>query len=89
MAWTITNKQRDAMTLTLDDGVRVNLPGGGSVIVNSGIAFIEYHGLRYPRVGIWPFPDNQNVEASYPGRQNIEIRNPQTAVTAIYHHEGP
>lgn len=89
MAWTIANRQLDAMALTLDDGAHVNLPGGGNVIVNSGIVLIEYHRLRYPRVGIWPFPDNHNIEASYPGEQNIEIRNPQTAVTAIYHHEGP
>ncbi len=89
MPWTITNQQLDDMTLTLDDTTIVTLPGGGNITVNVGIGSIKYHRLLYSRVGLWPFPDKQNLNASYPGQQNIDVKNPGTSVTAIYHYEGP
>lgn len=89
MAWTITNRQLDPMTFTLDDGTASTAQGGQSVVVAVGVARVAYHGLNYARVGIWPFPNGQALDARYDGGQNISIRNPNTGVTCIFQYTPP
>lgn len=92
MPWNVTNRQLDPMSFTLDDGTVVAAAGGAVVAVNSGVRTIVYHGLGYQRNGIWPFPANQNVNASYGGANapnNCYIINPNTAVTAVYPYRAP
>lgn len=90
--WTINNQQQDPMTLTDVNQAQYNLPGQGNVQVNAEIVTIIYHNLTYqltPPGAIWPFPNNQNLQAAYDGGQNVSIRNPQTGVTALYQYTGP
>jgi hypothetical protein len=87
MPWNITNGQLDPMTLTLTDNTVVNVAGGAVVAITSAIASISYHNLQpYALVGIWPFPANQAMTATYGGGQNIDLRNLGTGVTAIYQY---
>jgi hypothetical protein len=88
MPWNFTNAQLDPMTLTLTGGAApVVVAGNTTVAIASAIASISYHGLQpYNLVGIWPFGAGQAVNASYGGGQNIDVRNPVTAVTAIYQY---
>ncbi len=89
MAWTVTNGQLDPMTFTLDNGTAAVAQGGQAVVVAVGVARIAYHGLNYVRVGLWPFPDGQAVQARYDGGQNIRVQNPQTQVTCIFTYTPP
>jgi hypothetical protein len=82
--WTVTNQQADPMTFTLDDGTVVNAPAKAGVQVASGVYQIAYHQLSYTRNGIWPFPDNQALNAFYPGGNNLHIQNPTSRVEAVY-----
>ncbi|MEW6258064.1 MAG: hypothetical protein AB1592_19085 [Pseudomonadota bacterium] len=86
MSWTITNRQADPMTFTLDNGTSGVVQGGQSAVVTVGVARVAYHGLHYARVGIWPFPDGQVLDARYDGGQNISIKNPATQVTCIFQY---
>lgn len=89
MPWHITNRQLDPMRFTLDDGTVVNAASGVAVAVNVGVRTIVYHNLQYIRTGMWPFPAGQNVDATYGGAQNCYIRNPVTAVEAVYPYKAP
>lgn len=76
MAWNIRNAQADDMTLTLRNNNVVNLPGNGNVIINSEIESITYHRLNYAfgAHAIWPFHDNVDLVADYPGQQSIYVK---------------
>ena len=88
MPWQITNQQQDPMTLALDGGGSVNLPGQGNVTVDAGVATITYHRLLYTRVGDWVFSNGTDLAASYPGGQNIELKAPDQS-TMIFQYNGP
>ncbi|WP_127091869.1 hypothetical protein [Aquabacter cavernae] len=77
------------MAFTLDNGIVSNAQGGQAVVVAVGVARVAYHKLNYARVGIWPFPDGQALNASYDGGQNIRIQNPATQVTCIFSYTQP
>jgi len=90
--WTINNQQLDPMTLIDTNNLQYNLPGQGNVNVNAAIQTIIYHRLRYqlaPDGAIWPFLNDQNLNAAYDGGSNVRIINPQTEVTAIYAYTAP
>jgi len=87
MPWNFTNQQLDPMILSIA-AAPITVAGGATVAINQAPASIRYHNLNYALVGLWPFPDNQNVNANYAG-QNISVTNPQTGVTAIYHYQAP
>lgn len=89
MPWTITNQQADPMTFTLDNGTVSNAQGGQAVVVAVAVARVAYHLLNYTRVGIWPFPDGQALNATYDGGLNISIRNPATQTTCIFQYTPP
>lgn len=87
--WTINNQQQDPMTLIDVNKAQYNVAGKGNVQVNASIVTIIYHKLTYqltPPGAIWPFPDHQNLNAAYDGKQNVSIINPQTGVTALYQY---
>ena len=84
MAWTITNREPNAMTFTTDAGVNYTAQGGQSVVVSVKVGVVAYQSRHYNRVGIWPFPDGQAVDARYDGGRNLSIRNPTTGVTCIF-----
>jgi hypothetical protein len=88
MSWNVTNGQADPMQFTLDDGTVHTAAGGATVALNSGIASIVYHRLNYVRNGIWPFPDNQALNATYGGQQNCYVRS-AASTEAVYPYTAP
>ncbi|OYW58562.1 MAG: hypothetical protein B7Z30_08640 [Rhizobiales bacterium 12-68-15] len=86
MPWPITNQQADPMSFTLAGGAVVPCAGGATVAVAADVTRVEYHRLTYTRVGLWPFPANQALNASYPQGQNIHIQNPVTGVTCVFQY---
>ena len=86
MPWPITNQQADPMTFTLSAGAPVACAGHATVAVAADVTRVEYHKLTYSRVGIWPFPANQALNASYDQKQNIYIQNPASGTTCVFQY---
>lgn len=87
MPWNVTNRETQPMRLRLDDATDVTAAPGVPVAVNSGIQAISYNGNVYRRQGIWPFPPDQNVDASYGGAfapNHCYVESPETIAMAVY-----
>ena len=85
MTWTITNKTDADITLTLDDATTETVKPSATVTVDCGVARVKAGEKDYTRCGtIWPFLEDEALNAFTADTPNFYIKNPKTAVECVF-----